>query len=120
MHLVAAAWLMSTLTASAALIAMVQTAQAFPTFALALPAGALADILDRRRWVIATQGWQVVAAGTLAVLTLADATTPALLLVLTLLLGTGAALGLPVLGAILPEIVPPREVPAAVSLNSVS
>ena len=59
MQIVGASWLMTTLTTSAALVALVQTAISFPAFVLALPAGALADVLDRRRMIIATQGWQL-------------------------------------------------------------
>jgi predicted MFS family arabinose efflux permease len=120
MHMIAASWLMTSLTASAALVALVQTAIAFPMFLLALPAGALADIFDRRRMLILTQGWQLLVAATLGLMTLADATTPASLLALTLALGMGAALGLPVFLAIIPELVPRAQLPSAVSLNSVS
>jgi predicted MFS family arabinose efflux permease/quinol monooxygenase YgiN len=118
MHLVAASWLMASLTASAALVALLQTAQSAAAFSLALPGGALADILDRRRMIIATQAWQVVVAAGLGALTLADATTPGLLLTFTFALGVGAALGLPVLWAITPELLPRGDLPSAISLNS--
>jgi predicted MFS family arabinose efflux permease len=120
MHLVAASWVMTDLTASAALVALVQTATAVPIFVLALPAGALADVLDRRRMIIAAQLWQLVAASALGAITLADAVTPASLLALTVALGTGAALSVPAFGASIPELVPRRQLPAAVSLNSFS
>ena len=118
MHIVAASWLMTSLTASAALVSLILTAQAVPAFCLAIPGGALADVLDRRRMIIATQGWQVVVAAGLGVITLTHAATPALLLAFTFALGVGAALGLPVLWAITAEIVSRRELPAAISLNS--
>jgi predicted MFS family arabinose efflux permease len=118
MHLVAVGWLMTTLTSSVALIALVQTAIALPTLVLALPGGALADIVDRRRMIIATQAWQVGAAAALGIVTLTDVATPALVLALTLALGVGAALGLPVFWAITPEIVGRTELPAALALNS--
>ena len=118
MHLVAASWLMTSLTASAALVALLQTAQSLPTFALALPGGALADVLDRRRMIIATQSWQLLVAAGLGALTLADATSPALLLAFTAALGVGTALGLPVFWSVTTEIVPRRHLPAAISLNS--
>ena len=118
MHLVAASWLMTSITASAALVALVQTAQSVPAFVLALPGGALADVVDRRRMVIAAQGWQLVVAAGLGVVTLADATTPGLLLAFTAALGVGTALGLPVFWAITPEIVPRELLPSAISLNS--
>lgn len=118
MHLVAASWLMTSLSGSAALVALVQTATSLPVVVLALPGGTLADVLDRRRMIIATQAWQVLVAAALAVLTLADATTPAALLALTFALGAGAALGLPVLLATVPHLVPRQQLGAAVSLNS--
>ena len=55
MNDVAAAWLMTTLTTSPILVALVQSASTLPVFLLGLPSGALADILDRRRYFIATQ-----------------------------------------------------------------
>ena len=120
MQIVGASWLMTTLTTSAALVALVQTAISFPAFVLALPAGALADVLDRRRMIIATQGWQLLAAATLGVITFTDSVTPASLLALTLALGAGSALGLPVFWAIFPELVGRPRLAAAISLNSVA
>jgi MFS family permease len=120
MHVVAVSWLMTSLTASAALVALIQTAMSLPAFALALPAGALADVMDRRRLIVATQGWQLLTATAFAVLALTDSATPSLLLVLTLVLAIGTALGLPVFWAAIPELVKPDELPAGVSLNSAS
>ena len=82
MNDVAAAWLMTSLTTSATMIAMVQTASSLPVFILGLPSGALADLVDRRRLFLFTQVW---VAANAAVLYLASATqrlTPELLLVL--------------------------------------
>src|SRR5262245_18788061 len=90
MQLVGSAWLMTSLTASAALVALLQTATSVPAFLLSLPAGALADMVDRRRLIIVTQFWQMLTAATLGVLTLADITTPTILLVATFVLATGA------------------------------
>ena len=118
MHLIAVAWLMTTLTSSDVLIALVQTAIALPVFLLALPGGVLADVVDRRRMIIVTQAWQVVAAASLGAVTLADVATPGLVLGLTLALGVGAALGLPAFWSITPEIVRRVELPAALALNS--
>jgi MFS family permease len=119
MHLVAAAWLMTSLTASAALVALLQTANTAPGFLLAVPAGALADIVDRRKLILVAQSWQLVIAATLGVLTLAELTTPPVLLAMTLALAIGASLGLPAFSAITPELVPRDQLPAAISLNSV-
>jgi predicted MFS family arabinose efflux permease len=120
MHLIAASWLMTSLTTSAALVALLSTAGALPSFALALPAGALADVLDRRRLILFTQAWQLTAAAILGVLTLSHVTSPGILLGATVVLGIGATLGMPAFSAITPELVPRRELPAAISLNSVA
>src|SRR5437764_987938 len=118
-HNVAAAWLMTSLAPSPLLVALVQTATSLPFFLLALPAGALADVLDRRRLLLATQAWMLLAAAALGALTLAGLATPWVLLALTALLGLGAALTGPAWMAAIPELVPPRDMPAAVVLNSV-
>jgi MFS family permease len=120
MQLVGSAWLMTSLTASAALVALLQTATSVPAFLLSLPAGALADVVDRRRLVIVTQLWQLLTAATLGILTIADVTTPAVLLIATFVLATGATLGLPVMGAIIPELVDREQLPRAVALGSTS
>jgi predicted MFS family arabinose efflux permease len=120
MHLVSAAWLMTSLTASAAVVALLQSANALPSFLLALPGGAMADVFDRRRLIIVTQGWQLLVAAVLGFLTITHLVTPLALLGLTVLLGAGATLGLPALTAIVPELVPRAELPAAISLNSMT
>ena len=117
---VAAAWLMGDLTTSPTLVALIQTASLLPLLLLGLPAGALADIFDRRLLLLATQAWMVVCAGTLAALTFTDHVTPAVLLGLTFALGVGAALMGPAWQAIQPDIVPPREFGQAVALSSLT
>jgi MFS family permease len=119
MQNVGAAWLMTMLAASPLMVALVQTATSLPVFLLALPAGALADVVDRRRLLLLTQGWMLAAAAVLGVLTLLGATTPPVLLALTFILGLGAAMNAPAWQAIVPELVPRPELPAAVALNSV-
>jgi MFS family permease len=109
MHVVAAAWLMTSLTSSAALVALLQTANAAPAFLFGLPAGALADVLDRRRIVLVSQTWQLLVAAALGVLTLGHVTTPAVLLALTFVLAAGSAMGLPAFGALTTEVVPPAR-----------
>jgi MFS family permease len=116
---VGASWMMTSLTTSTVLVALVQAATSLPSFLLALPAGALADVIDRRRLLLATQGWMTVAAAALGVLTLAGWITPWSLLGFTFLLGLGAAANGPAWQAIVPELVPRRELPAAVALGSV-
>jgi MFS family permease/quinol monooxygenase YgiN len=119
MHDVGAAWLMTSLTPSPFLVALMQTATSLPIFLLALPAGALADIVDRRRLLLFTQGWMCASAVALGVLTLAEVTTPAVLLVLTFALGLGAAMNMPAWQATTPEVVPRAQLPAAVALGGV-
>jgi len=80
----------------------------------------LADILDRRLVLIAVQATVAALGALLAVLTFADRVTPALLLVLVFLLGTGSALGAPAYQSLVPELVPRSEIPAAAALNSIS
>ncbi len=118
MQNVGAAWLMTTLTPSPLLIALMTAATSLPMCLLGLPAGALADLVDRRRLLLVAQGWMLLAAGLLGVLTLAGLTTPWTLLALTFALGLGGALNSPAWQAITPEIVNRRRLGAAVALNS--
>ena len=120
MQNVAAAWLMTELSASALMIALVQAATNLPVFVLAVPSGALADIVDRRRLLLVAQGWMLLVAAALAAATYAGLTTPWLLLTMTFLLGLGSALNAPAWQAMTPELVPRQEVPAAVALSGVS
>src|SRR5512142_3073175 len=89
MQNVGAAWLMTALAASPLMVALVQTATTLPVFLLGLPAGALADVVDRRRLLLFTQVWMLIAAGILGVLTLIEAANSWVLLSFTFLLGLG-------------------------------
>src|SRR5208337_3717516 len=119
MQEVGASWLMTQLAPSPLIVSLIQTAGALPVFLLSLVAGALADIVDRRRLLIFSQSWMLVAAAALGILTVSHLTSPLLLLNLTFLLGLGNALTGPAWNAIVPELVPRAEVGAAVSINSV-
>ncbi|MBI4495342.1 MAG: MFS transporter [Deltaproteobacteria bacterium] len=119
MQTVGAAWLMTLLAASPLLVALVQTANTLPVFLLALPAGALADMLDRRRLILFTQSWMMFAAAGMGVLTLLGQMTPGVLLAFTFLLGLGTALNAPAWQAIVPDLVHRAQIPAAVALNSI-
>ena len=118
MHEVGAGWLMTTLAPTPLMVALVQAATTAPIFLLVLPAGALADIVDRRRYLIASQIWMMLAAATLGVLTLAGMTTAPILLLLTFALGIGTAMMMPAWGAITPELVQRNELQAAIGLNT--
>jgi MFS family permease/quinol monooxygenase YgiN len=120
MHDVGAGWLMTSLSPSPTMVALVQAAGSFPVMLLAMPAGALADIIDRRRLLIAAQYYFMAVIFALALLTWLGLTTPWLLLGFTFAVGIGTALSMPAWSAIVPEIVPPADLPAAVALNSVA
>jgi MFS family permease len=120
MHDVAAAWMMTSLTTSPALVALVQTASTLPMFLLGLPSGALADIVDRRRYFAATQLWAACIAVLLVVVSLSGHLTAPLLLELTFLNGITMAMRWPVFSAIVPSLVPRAQLPAALALNGVA
>ena len=119
MQNVGAGWLMTQLTMSPFMVSLVQAATLMPVFLVILPAGALADLMDRRRLLLITQSWMVVAAGALGVLSLTHTVGPWRLLFFTLLLGMGAVMNDPAWQAITPEIVSPENHTSGVALNSV-
>jgi MFS family permease len=120
MQNVGAVWLMTHLTTSTVLVALMQTASALPVFLLSLPAGALADLVDRRRFLLFTQTWMGVVAMVLAAVTLLGHISPWGLLFLTFLLDIGGALNNPVWRSTTPELVPRPLLPGAITLNSIS
>jgi MFS family permease len=120
MQNVGAVWYMTSLTSSPLMVALVQAATSLPVFLVGLPAGAAADIFDRRRLLLWTQGWMLIIAGVLAVLTLGGFMTASLLLVLTFALGLGAAMNAPSWQAITPEVVPRPDLARAIALNALT
>ena len=120
MNDVAAAWLMTTLTTSPVMVALVQTASTLPVFLLGLPSGAMADIVDRRRFLAATQLWVSLNALALSLLSLSGLLTAPLLLVLTFFNGVGLAMRWPVFSAIVPQVVGRDLMPSALALNGIS
>jgi len=116
----AGTWLMTALTSSPLLIALMLTAASLPVLLFGLLAGATADIFDRRRLLIFWQIWMLVSVGLLAVFTLFGIITPWTLLILTFLLNVGSAMNNPAWQAIVPELVPREQIPNAVTLNSIS
>jgi len=119
MQNVGAGWLMTQLTMSPLMVSLVQAASTMPVFLVMLPAGALADMVDRRRLLLMTQAGMVAAAALLGVFTLLEHVTPWILLLFTFLLGLGAVMNDPAWQAITPEIVSARQHASAVALNSV-
>jgi MFS family permease len=114
-----AGWLMTSLAPDPLIVAMVQAATIMPVFLLALPGGALADIVDRRVFLIGAQFWTILAAAALAILTLSHATTAFWLLALTFAIGIGSALTAPAWSAIVPELVPREDLVQAIALNGI-
>lgn len=117
-HEVGAAWLMTSLTPSPTLVALVQAAATLPMFVLALPSGVTADLFDRRRVLLVAQGWMAASAFVLAAVTMLDLMTPGRLLLLTASLAIGLSLSAPAWQAIVPELVGFGELQKAVALNS--
>ncbi|MBB5316581.1 MFS transporter [Tunturibacter empetritectus] len=116
----AGTWLMTSLTASPLLIALMQTAASLPVLLLGLLAGATADIFDRRKLLIFWQAWMLASVGVLAVLTFVGYISPWALLAFTFLLNIGSAMNNPAWQAIVPELVPRELIPDTVSLNAAS
>jgi len=114
----AGTWLMTVLTPSPLLIALMQTAASLPVLVLGLLAGATADIFDRRRLLLFWQTWMLAAVALLSLLTFLNIISPWVLLSLTFLLSVGVAMNSPAWQAIVPELVPRERLPEAVSLNS--
>jgi MFS family permease len=119
MQSVGAAWLMVSLNAGPMYVALTQTASALPFFIFALPAGAIGDIVDRRRLILFTESWMIVVAGVLAMMTIAGRMSPVLLLILTFALSAGDAFETPTWRAVLPELVRKEDLPAASALNGI-
>lgn len=118
MQQVGAAWLMTSLEPSPLIVSLVQAATTGPIFLFALAAGALADIVDRRRLLIVVQSVMAAVALTLGIIVYSGLITPWLLLAFTFVLGTGAAFFAPSWQALVPHLVPRSDLPAAIALNS--
>src|SRR5271163_5299372 len=116
MQTVGAQELMLSLTTSATLVALIQTAAGIPVVLLAVPAGAIGDLVDRRRLLIASQSFMLLAAGALAGLALAGLVTPWVLLALIFAVGVGQTLTSPTWQTLQPELVPPEDRPQAIAL----
>ncbi|HTN11597.1 MAG TPA: MFS transporter, partial [Acetobacteraceae bacterium] len=114
-----AGWLMTTLAPDALTVSLVQAATILPVFLLALPAGALADTIDKRLFIVGTQSWMLAAAALLAVLTFAGLTGAWSLLALTFAIGAGSAMNSPAWGSVMAEVVPRQDLAQAIALNSV-
>jgi MFS family permease len=120
MQTVGAQWLMLTLTGSATYVALVSTAGSLPVVLFAVLAGAMGDLVDRRRFLLIAQGLMLAAAAGLGALALLHLVTPWTLLALIFALGIGQALTAPTWQTLQPELVSPPERQQAISLGSVN
>jgi len=120
MHDVGAGWLMTSLSTEPLMVSLVQTALFLPSFFLILPAGAIADLVDRKKLLITAVIWMLLVALIIGVLALLGYMTPYRLLLLTFSMGIGAAVFMPTMASIMPDIVPKSELVNALTLNSIS
>ncbi|MDC7786042.1 MFS transporter [Rhodoplanes sp. TEM] len=119
MYNAAAGWLIAVLDPRPLTVSLVQVATMLPMALVALPAGALADIVDRRRLLIVVQAATMAASALLGLIVLAGIATPTLVLAFTFAAGVGAAMVAPAWQAVVPQLVPKADLPGAVALNSV-
>lgn len=119
MYSAAAAWLMTSLDPNPVMVALVQVAASLPMFLFAIPAGALADIVEKRRFVLILEITVAAISALFALLLSADLVGPTLLIVFVFLVSACAALEAPAWQSIVPELVPSEDLPAAVAANSV-
>ncbi|WP_428310605.1 MFS transporter [Hydrocarboniphaga sp.] len=117
---VGAAWEMTRLTTSASMVALVQSAMMLPLMLVAVPAGAIADMFDRRKTAMAGLAFATLAAAVLTTIAMLGLTTPWLLLLFCFLIGGGVALYGPAWQSSIIEQVRPEHLPAAVALGAVS
>lgn len=117
---VAAAWLMTSLTDSALMVSLVQTAVTLPVFLLALPSGALADLINRRSSLVVSQAWLAAVAGLITVQLLMGVLTPWSLLALMVAAGMATAVRWPVFNALVPEVVTREHLAPALTLHAMA
>jgi MFS family permease len=119
MYSSAASWLMTELNADPLMVSLVQVASSLPMFLFALPAGALSDIVDRRRYLLVAESLITALSATFAALVWFGLVTPGILLLFAFLIGVGAAAIAPAWQAIVPQLVPPEDLTSAIAANSV-
>jgi MFS family permease len=119
MYTAASAWLMTDLSADPLMVSLVQVASSLPIFLFALPAGAIADIVDKRRFLLAAETAITAVAFVFAAMVAFGVVTPLLLLACAFLVGLGSAVTAPPYQSIVPLLVPLEDLPPAVAANSV-
>jgi len=120
MHDVSAGWLMTDLAPDPFMVSLVQVAVVLPGFLFTLPAGALADIVDRRLYMLTAIVWMTCMAGGIGAMTVTGHITPWSLIAFTFGLGIGAAMMMPALTSLIPDLVPRQQLTAAVTLNAIA
>jgi MFS family permease len=118
MYGAAAAWLMTSLSRDTLLVSLVQVAASLPLFVFAIPAGALADVFDRRRFLLCCQAAGTVLCAAFAIMVAMQRVTPVLLLIFVTLIGVTTALMYPVWQSIVPTLVPRSDLDGAIAANS--
>jgi MFS family permease len=119
MYSAASGWLMTSLSPDPFTVSLVQVAVSLPMFLLAIPAGALADIVDLRKLLIGTEIAIAVVSAAFALIVWLDAATVANLLLFTFLNGVLGVLQAPAWQAVVPQLVPPQSLQGAIAANSV-
>jgi MFS family permease len=109
---------MSEITRSPLLMSLIETGATLPMLVLSMPGGAIADIVDRRRLLLVTQAWMLLAAAAMAIVSALHLVTPGILITMSMLLGVGAALNAPAWQASVPDLLPKDQIAAGVALNS--
>jgi len=117
---VGAGWLMTTLAPDPFMVSLVQVSVVLPGFFLTLPAGVLADIVDRRLFILTAISWMTLMASAITLMTFTGAITPWSLIGFTLALGLGSSMMMPAFTSMIPDLVPQKELVGAVTLNSIS
>ncbi|MBC7999929.1 MAG: MFS transporter [Leptolyngbya sp.] len=119
MQEVGSAWLMTSLVKTPLLVALLQTAAYLPYFILAVPSGAFADVIDKRKMLLIGQIWMLVASLSLGILSINGLMSPWILLGLTFMLAVGGAITGPAWNAAIPDLVPKEKLESAIALGSV-
>jgi len=119
MQEVGSAWLMTTIRPDPLMVALLQTAAYLPFFILAVPSGAFADVIDKRKLLLIGQVWMLSASLALGILSIYHLVTPWILLALTFMLAVGAAITGPAWNAAIPDLVPKEKLEPAIALGGV-
>ena len=119
MYSAASGWLMTSLNPDPLIVALVQAASTLPIFLFAIPAGALADIFDKRKFLIVVESLTTAASAVYAAMVGLGLATPGNLLLFTFLIGAAGAFTVPAWQAVVPLLVPKDDLPAGIAANSV-